>query len=61
VQVSLLIKKGGKYDEFIHVNKNNSDHDHFAIVKFSILKNYRMEGIGKAAERQLFTWHKGDW
>ena len=56
-----IIRKGEKYAGFVLVSKNKADKDYFSIAEFFIMKKYRREGIGKAAARQLFTLHKGDW
>ena len=56
-----IIKKGDKYVGFVLVDKYKLDEDFFSIAEFFIMKKYRREGMGKAAARQLFTLHRGNW
>lgn len=35
--------------------------DYFSIAEFFIMKKYRRAGIGKAAAKQVFDLHRGQW
>jgi len=56
-----IIKKDEKYIGFVLVKRFKSKKKYFSIAEFFIMKKYRRTGIGKAAARQIFNLHKGQW
>ena len=56
-----VIKKDEKYAGFVLVKTMKSEKHYYSIAEFFIMKKYRRTGIGKAAARQIFNLHKGQW
>jgi predicted acetyltransferase len=57
-----IIKKEEKHIGFVLVRFSESQQQsYFSIAEFFVMKKYRRQGIGKAAAKQLFNLHKGQW
>jgi len=56
-----IIKKDEKYIGFVLVKRFKSKSNYFSIAEFFVMKRYRRTGIGKAAAKQIFNLHKGQW